>query len=87
MIVLDDAHGADESSLALVNLVVRSLSTEPIAMVLTVCEEDVPQTSRIANLLDDISRGGTRLDLFGLDKQGSSELLERVAGAGVPPPR
>ena len=85
LIVLDDAHGADESSLALVNLVARSLSTESIAMILTVCEEDVPQTSRIAHLLDDISRGGTRLDLFGLDKEASSELLERVAGGDVPP--
>lgn len=85
LIVLDDAHGADESSLSLVNLVARSFSSDPVAIVLTVCEEDVAQSSRIAHLLDDISRSGTRLDLFGLGKQPTVDLLQHLGGPNIPP--
>ena len=85
LIFFDDAQGADESSLKLVNLLVRALSSTPIGMVVTVCEEDVPQGTQIARLLDEVSRGGIRLDLVGLDKQGTSKLVRRVAGDAVPP--
>lgn len=83
LIVLDDAHGADESSLELVNLVVRSLRSSPVAILLTVCEEDVPQSSRVAHLLDEISRGGERLDLYGLDRAAAATLLKQKGD--VPP--
>ena len=85
LIVLDDAHGADESSLSLVNLIARSRSSNPLGIVLTVCEEDVAQSSRIAQLLDEISRSGTRLDLFGLGKGSTNDLLLQLGGPGIPP--
>lgn len=78
LVVFDDAHGADESSLELVNLLVRSLRSSPLAIVLTICEEDVPQSSRVAHLLDEISRGGDRLDLYGLDKAATAALLKQT---------
>ena len=85
LIVLDDAHGADESSLALVNLIARSLASGPVAIVLTICEEDVAQSSRIAHLLDEISRSGARLDLYGLGKQPTLALLQQLGAPEIPP--
>ena len=85
LIVLDDAQGADESSLSLVNLFVRSLPSTPIGFVVTVCEEDLPQSSGVAHLLDEIARGGRRLDLFGLDKQATHELVKQLGNDKIPP--
>ena len=85
LIVLDDAHGADEASLSLVNLCLRSLPDAPLGIVLTVCEEDVPPGTNHARSLDAISRAGERIDLLGLTREATQELFEQAAGGEIPP--
>ena len=85
LIIFDDAQGSDESSLSLVNLFLRTLPSTPIGFAITVCEEDVPQASGVAHLLDEISRGGRRLDLFGLEKQATLELVRHLGNDKIPP--
>lgn len=84
LILFDDAHGADESSLELINLCARGLTSLPLALVLTICEEDIAQGTDRSRLFDQISRGGTRLDLFGLSREGVVELLHRSVGNEIP---
>ena len=85
LIVLDDAHGADESSLSLANLCLRSLPHTPLGIVLTVCEEDVPPRTNHSRSLDAISRAGDRIDLQGLDRDAIQGLFEKAAGTPMPP--
>ena len=85
VIVLDDAHGADEASLSLAALCARSLLKARFLLALTVCEEDVVHGSRKARLLDAISRESERIELFGLDRSDALELFAEVHGEPAPP--
>ena len=81
----DDAHGADEPTLSLVNLLTRSLPQVSVGVVLTVCEEDVAPGSGRARLLDEISRGGKRVELHGIDRAAIEDLLGQRGMHGLPP--
>ena len=85
LVVLDDAQGADEASLSVMGLCARSLRNTAAMFLLTVCEEDVPNKSRKARLLDAVGRQATRVDLFGLGARDSLALVEQLNGEAPPP--
>lgn len=85
VVVLDDAHGADEATLSLAALVARSMHDARIVLVLALCEEDVPQGSRKARLLDALSREALRIELFGLGSSHALDYFEQLHGERPPP--
>lgn len=77
VLFLDDAHAADEATLSVLNLLVRSDPAAGVGVVLAVCEEDIPQGSRTAAILDAIARAGERLEMSSLQEAAA----EALAGA------
>ncbi|MCA1706036.1 MAG: AAA family ATPase [Actinobacteria bacterium] len=84
VVVLDDAHGADEATLSLAAICARTLRTTPMLFLLTVCEEDVPNQSRRARLLDSVGRSADRIDLFGLSENETLDYFEQLNGERPP---
>jgi class 3 adenylate cyclase/tetratricopeptide (TPR) repeat protein len=80
LVILDDLHWADESSLLLLSFVAAQLATNPVAMVGTYRSTEVGTDTPIANVLHDVSRRGRIVSLGGLDTDGVAALMASTAG-------
>ena len=80
LVVLDDLHWADESSLLLLSFVAAQLATNPVAMVGAYRSTEVGPDHPIAKLLHDVSRRGHVVSLGGLDTDGVAALMASTAG-------
>ena len=80
VVILDDLHAADPSSLLLLQFVVRTVHQHPILVVGTYRDEPTPGTSHIDALLADIGREGRRFALGGLSEAEVAQLIQASAG-------
>lgn len=85
LLVLDDLHWADESSLLLLRHVVRHLGDARLLVVGTFRDTDVARTHPLAATLADLRREATveRVDLGGLDQGEVAELVSGAAGGAA----
>jgi predicted ATPase/class 3 adenylate cyclase len=83
VVVLDDLHWADESSLLLLSFVAAQLATNPVAIVGTYRSTEVGLDHPIANVLQDASRRGRVIAVGGLDTDGVAALMASTAGTDL----
>jgi eukaryotic-like serine/threonine-protein kinase len=76
LIVLDDFHAADESSLLLMQFVARNVRGARIMLVAIYRDVEARLSRRCAELLERVSREGHRIVLHGLSEEGVREFLE-----------
>ncbi len=83
VIVLDDCHLADVTSLLLLRFVARDLRQMRVVLVVTYRETEVRLTTHLGEVMADLGREGTTLTLHGLTAADVQQLIE--ASAGQPP--
>ena len=86
LLVLDDLHWADRSTLQLLRHVARAPDEAALLIVGTYREMDVDADHALVALLADLRRDGfyERLALAGLDRDGVGALIEASAGEPAP---
>ncbi|MBV8986147.1 MAG: AAA family ATPase, partial [Acidimicrobiia bacterium] len=80
VIVLDDLHWADESSIRLLSFVAAQLATNPVVIVGAYRSTEVDAQHPLAAVLSDVSRRGHILNVGGLDTTGVAALMASTAG-------
>ncbi len=83
VLVVDDFHFADDASLAVLHLLVRRVSGQPIMVILIARPGELAPGGQAARLREANSRLEIReLELLPLSEEGSSELITCLAAAG-----
>src|ERR671922_966867 len=82
VLLVDDAHAADEATLQLLSYVVRRARFQRLLVVVSYRSPGAPVTRMAAGLLE--QRLATRLELRPLTRQASLELIERTASVRPP---
>lgn len=87
LVVLDDLHWADESSLLLLRHLVRDLGDARVLVVGTYRDTDLDRTHPLAATLADLRRNAAveRVDLSGLDPGEVTVFLTQAGGGDVDP--
>ncbi|HEY0709838.1 MAG TPA: ATP-binding protein, partial [Polyangia bacterium] len=80
LVVLDDLHMADPSSLALLHFVARNLRGMPVLLLCTYRDEEARLRPEAGETLADIAREGTYLPLAPLSDDDVATLVEPLAG-------
>jgi len=80
MIVLDDLHWADESSMRLLNFVAGQLATTAVVIVGTYRDTEVGPDHPLAALMHDATRRGHLVPVRGLDAGDVARLMASTAG-------
>ncbi len=85
LVVLDDLHWADESSLLLLRHLVRNLGDARVLVVGTYRDTDLDRTHPLAAALADLRREASvaRVDLSGLDRDEVTLFLTQAGGGDV----
>jgi DNA-binding winged helix-turn-helix (wHTH) protein len=88
LLVLDDLHWADDSTLALLYHLAQRLSGLPILVVGTYRDAEVNVTGELAKTLEDLMRSGvaSRVRLTGLGPDGVELMLTALSGQAPPAP-
>ncbi|HYD50035.1 MAG TPA: AAA family ATPase, partial [Terriglobales bacterium] len=81
VLVLDDLHAADLSSLLLLRFLARDLRTQPWLMVGTYRDVEAAAQPAIATLLAEIAREGERLALGGLSRSETAAYIGAATAA------
>ncbi len=83
VLVVDDAHWADEATLDVVGYLVRRLDRAPLLLLATWRGEDVPRGHRLRRLVAEAQQAGTvtSLELGRLDRSSVAEMVGMVAPA------
>jgi DNA-binding CsgD family transcriptional regulator len=84
VLILDDLHAADHSSLLLLGFLAVHLHDSPILVIGTFREAETRLNPELTGTLGDIIRHGQRLRLRGLRERDVGEMIERVAGRRPP---
>ena len=84
VVVIDDLHSVDESSLLALDFVSRMLSDAAVLLVVTMHERTPRRTPGVQAALANIARAGRRLVLGGLDREAIGELIGLASGATAP---
>ena len=84
LIILDDLHAADATTLMMLVAFAREIRDARIALIGTYREAAIQQSSERAELLALAEREGTRLPLRGLGEEAISQLVEQAAGVQPP---
>ena len=86
LIVLDDLHAADPTSLTLMVALARQIRTMRAVVIATYREVEVKHQPELAALISDAEREGTVFALRGLEAPDIHEFLERVQGVSASDP-
>jgi hypothetical protein len=81
LLVLDDLHAADPSSLQLLHFLVRDLRSRPVMVVGTYREAEARLDPEISPLLAQIAREAMRIELRRLDREEVAEFATLTLGA------
>lgn len=81
VVVLDDLHAADPSSLSLLHFIVRDLRSSPVLVVGTYREAEARLTPAIASTLAQIAREAVVMPLRPLDREEVAEFVAQTTGA------
>lgn len=86
MLVIDDLHWADISSLKMLEFFSREISRSPILLMVTFRESEISRTHPLSDILAEISRsvGYHRIDLTGLSLVEASQYFAIVTGELLP---
>jgi DNA-binding SARP family transcriptional activator len=84
VLVVDDAHWADASSLELLAFLARRLRDRPLLLVLTWRSEETPATHPARRILAEVSREGLGASIA-LDRLDRDSVAELAAAAGAAP--
>ncbi len=85
LVVLEDIHWADSSSLRLLGYAAEALTDAPVLIALTRRTTDAPETPALAGALATLGRlGATRVPLQGLTPQGVALLVAEVLDEPAP---
>jgi len=86
LLVLDDLHWADASTLLLVEHLSTRLRTQPVMLLAAARDEDLGAEHPLARLLDTLMRRriGERIDLRRLDAEGIAGMVEAMSGQRPP---
>jgi tetratricopeptide (TPR) repeat protein len=84
LLVIDDLHAADPSSLALLQFVVRDLRTSRVVIVTTYRDRDAKPIPEVTETIRAITRDGTFLPLRRLDIAEVQQFLDDRAETAVP---
>ncbi len=84
VLVVDDAHWADASSLEVLAFLAHRLRDRPLLLVLTVRSEETVPTHPVRRLLADAARQGLGVSIA-LDRLGREAVAELAAAAGAAP--
>ncbi|HET7035860.1 MAG TPA: AAA family ATPase, partial [Thermomicrobiaceae bacterium] len=87
LLVLDDLHWADDSSLRLLDFLAAEIAATPILIAGAYRQAEVEERGPLAQTLARLSRlaGGERLRLSGLDEPGVASFSELALGRPAPP--
>ncbi|TET51956.1 MAG: adenylate/guanylate cyclase domain-containing protein, partial [Anaerolineales bacterium] len=87
VLVLDDLHSADRSTLLLLKHIVRSPGQSPLLLLGTYREMEIARTHPLAETLADLRRDRAfeRVSLQGLDKEDAGALIGAWVGQEAPP--
>ncbi|CAN5667085.1 hypothetical protein BH10ACT2_BH10ACT2_18280 [soil metagenome] len=82
LLILDDVHWSDRSTLLLLLHFLRSDSPSSVLVLATYRDTDIDRSHPLSNALADLRRvrGATRIALSGLDNDGVTELLTLAGG-------
>ena len=82
VLILDDVHWSDRSTLLLLLHFLRSDMPSSVLVLATYRDTDIDRSHPLANTLADLRRvrGATRIALSGLDNDGVTELLTTASG-------
>jgi tetratricopeptide (TPR) repeat protein len=83
LIVLDDLHWADESSLLLLGFVTAQLTTNPVAIIGTYRDTEVDADHPLSSVL--ASRRGQIVSVAGIDSEAVGRLIASTAGTDPTP--
>jgi class 3 adenylate cyclase len=86
VIVLDDLHAADPTSLTLMVALAREVRTMRAVVIATYREVEVKHQPELASIISDAEREGTVFALRGLERHDIHEFLERVQGVSASDP-
>ena len=80
LIVFDDCHVADTTSLLLLRFIARDLRRLPVMLVVTYRDTEVQVNTHFGELMADLGREGATLRLLGLSETDARRLIEVSAG-------
>jgi predicted ATPase len=83
LLVLDDLHAADPSSLQLLHFIVRDLRSRPLMVLGTYREADARLVPETRSLVAQISREGTVLPLRRLDRSEVAQFVTQATGGAI----
>lgn len=75
LVIVDDLHAADPSSLALLRFSARELVAAPVLIVATYRDNEMRSSPELARLISELAREGTALKLTGLDREQVRDML------------
>jgi tetratricopeptide (TPR) repeat protein len=84
LVVVDDLHWADRTSLQLLLFLARSIRSAPLLVLGTYRDTEVAPGEPLAELLDDLSLDAERVALSGLARSDIAELASATVGSAVP---
>jgi DNA-binding winged helix-turn-helix (wHTH) protein/tetratricopeptide (TPR) repeat protein len=86
LMILDDLHWADDSTLALLDHLTQRLSDLPLMVIATYRDAELNVTRSLAKTLEDLLRGrlATRVRLKGLPRDEVAAMLKSLSGKSPP---
>jgi tetratricopeptide (TPR) repeat protein len=84
LIILDDLHDADRSSLELLRFIARDLKNVPLLLVATYRDAEVKRTPDLSRVISEIAREGIQIPLAGLNVAEVTRLVTETAGIKPP---
>ena len=86
MLVLEDLHWADDSTLALINHLSQRHSDLPLLMIATYRESEIDVSPSLSRTLEDLIRGrvATQIRLEGLPSNDVAQMLHGLSGQAPP---
>ena len=87
VLVVDDAHQADEASVTILHLLLRRLREEPVMLILALRAGELESGAQVGRLLDRAEEFGfSRIVLPPLTPQDAVEVIGSLLPAGIVPP-
>ncbi|MGC2305612.1 AAA family ATPase [Candidatus Binatus sp.] len=86
LMILEDLHWGDDSTLSLLDHLTQRLSDLPLMVIGTYRDAEVDVTHELAKTLEDLLRGrlATRVRLKGLPRDGVAAMLDSLSGKSAP---
>jgi predicted ATPase len=85
VLIVEDLHDADQSSLLMLRLVVRELKEAPVLIIATYREAEVRRPPELAQMIGELTREGIQVPLVALSREEAAQMIEVRKGAPTAP--